>query len=808
MKHLILLILSFLFGPLGMSQLGTIRGIVTNSEGNPIPFTKVHLKEEAITVETDTLGLFELTDIPYGEKNLIFYSFEKEKITKSIALQQAELYLHITLNDLFKYLNTVTIVSKSDKNFGRTYLKSVENFGIYEGKKTEVVEMSEITANVATNNARQVYGKVTGLNIWESDGAGLQLGIGGRGLSPNRTANFNVRQNGYDISADALGYPESYYTPPLEAVDRIELIRGASSLQFGTQFGGMLNFKMKKGSTKKPLEVNLRNSVGSWGFFNTFSSIGGTLKKGKLNYYSFFQYKTGNGYRENAGFDAYNGYAGICYKVSDKFKIDADFTKMSYLAQQSGGLTDKNFKDDPRQSLRARNWFDVSWNMGSINFTYNFSESTRLNIRNFGLFAHRYALGNLERINVIDFGGNRTLISGDFKNIGSETRLLHTYSLFNKEHTLLVGTRLYRGSTSTKQGHGNDQSGPDFYYLNPDQLENSNYTFLNNNLSVFMENIFQVSENFTITPGVRYENISTAAEGYYMQRVFDGAGNLIVQNRIDENLGRKRDFIIAGIGLNYNLNKRGVFYANISQNYRAINFSDIRVVNPNYTVDPNIRDESGFTADIGFKTSKKNYYNFEVTTFMVKYNDKIGQILKSDQPPLYLDYRFRGNISDARNIGMEFFGELNLLPILSRKDSKSTWTVYVNSAVVDARYINTLDNSIRDKMVEMVPPLTLRTGSQFKYKSFKASFQFSHIAEHFTDATNATLTATAVEGIIPSYQVADISLAYAYNRFGCEVTINNLFNQSYFTRRAEGYPGPGIIPSDGRGFFITFTATF
>lgn len=808
MKHLILLILSFLFGTLGMSQLGTIRGIVTNSEGSPIPFTKVHLKEEGLTVETDTLGLFELTNITYGEKNLIFYSFEKQKITKFIVLQQAELYIHITLNDLFKYLNTVTIVSKSDKNFGRTYLKSVENFGIYEGKKTEVVEMSEITANVATNNARQVYGKVTGLNIWESDGAGLQLGIGGRGLSPNRTANFNVRQNGYDISADALGYPESYYTPPLEAVDRIELIRGASSLQYGTQFGGMLNFRIKKGSTKKPLELNLRKSIGSWGFFNTFSSVGGTLKKGKLNYYSFFQYKKGNGYRENAGFDAYNGYAGICYKITNKFKIDADFTKMSYLAQQSGGLTDKNFEDDPRQSLRARNWFNVSWNMGSINFTYSFSESTRLNIRNFGLFAHRYALGNLERINVIDFGGDRTLISGDFKNLGNETRLLHTYSFFNKEHTLLVGTRLYRGSTSTKQGHGNDQSGPDFYYLNPDQLENSNYTFLNNNLSVFMENIFQVSENFTITPGLRYENISTAAEGYYMQRVFDGAGNLIVQNRIDENLGRKRDFIIAGIGLNYNLNKRGAFYANISQNYRAINFSDIRVVNPNYTVDPNIKDESGFTADIGFKTSKKNYYNFEVTAFIVKYNDKIGQILKSDQPPLYLDYRFRGNISDARNIGMEFFGELNLLPILSRKDSKSTWTVYVNSAVVDARYINTLDNSIRNKMVEMVPPLTLRAGSQFKYKKFKASFQLSHIAEHFTDATNATLTATAVEGIIPSYQVADVSLAYTYKQFGCEVTVNNLFNQSYFTRRAEGYPGPGIIPSDGRGFFITFTATF
>ena len=43
-----------------------------------------------------------------------------------------------------------------------------------------------------------------GLNIFQNDDAGLQLNIGGRGLDPNRTSNFNTRQNGYDISAATL----------------------------------------------------------------------------------------------------------------------------------------------------------------------------------------------------------------------------------------------------------------------------------------------------------------------------------------------------------------------------------------------------------------------------------------------------------------------------------------------------------------------------------------------------------------------------------------------------------------------------
>jgi Fe(3+) dicitrate transport protein len=136
------------------------------------------------------------------------------------------------------------------------------------------------------------------------------------------------------------------------------------------------------------------------------------------------------------------------------------------------------------------------------------------------------------------------------------------------------------------------------------------------------------------------------------------------------------------------------------------------------------------------------------------------------------------------------------------------WTAYVNCAYVDARYISTDDSSIKDKNVEMVPPVMVRPGTQVKYKSFRAALQFSHLAQHFTDATNAVLTSTAVEGIIPAYQVADLSVAYHYKRYGIEASINNLFNQMYFTRRAEGYPGPGIIPSDGRGFFLTLTGKF
>ena len=113
----------------------------------------------------------------------------------------------------------------------RTAMKSVDGLSIYSGKKSEVISIDQLVLNKGANTTRQLFAGVTGLTIFENDDAGLQLSVGSRGLDPNRSSNFNVRQNGYDISADPLGYPESYYTPTSDGIERIEVIRGAASLQ-------------------------------------------------------------------------------------------------------------------------------------------------------------------------------------------------------------------------------------------------------------------------------------------------------------------------------------------------------------------------------------------------------------------------------------------------------------------------------------------------------------------------------------------------------------------------------------------------
>ena len=107
----------------------------------------------------------------------------------------------------------------------------------------------------------------------------------------------------------------------------------------------------------------------------------------------------------------------------------------------------------------------------------------------------------------------------------------------------------------------------------------------------------------------------------------------------------------------------------------------------------------------------------------------------------------------------------------------------------------------------MCPNVIVRTGVSTQYKGFRLSWQYSYTGAQFSDATNAEQTATAIEGRIPSYWVMDLTAGYTYKALNFSMSLNNLTNNMYFTRRATGYPGPGIIPSEGLRWTATLAYT-
>jgi Fe(3+) dicitrate transport protein len=547
--------------------------------------------------------------------------------------------------------------------------------------------------------------------------------------------------------------------------------------------------------------LTARHTIGSFGLNSSFVSVGGSTPS--FNYYAYYQHKFGNDWRPNSKFNVQSGGLYMYKNFTEKAKLSLDITKMTYLTKQAGGLTDLQFNTAPNQSNRDRNWFKVDWNLAAIQFDYEFDARTKLNTRFFGLLASRQALGFLGQINRIDLLEERTLIAGQFKNFGNETRFLKVYKVKDMTWANVSGLRYYQGYNKSEQGFASDSSDADFNYLNPENLENSSYEFPSKNISLFTENMFRINNKLSITPGVRFEHISTNANGYYRSMVEDLAGNIIFDSTYQDIKSNTRAFIISGVGSTYKIiNDTLIFNANITQNYRSINFTDMQIQNPNFRIDPKLEDEKGYNADLGLRGFVNNKFNYNVSAFALYYNNRIGTTIETDSV-LYNTYQYRTNIASSLTKGIEAMLEVNLWQCFINDSSNTELSVFVNGSFVDSKYLKSEETAFQGKKVELVPMFNVKTGITYTHKKFSASYQYSYTAKQFSDATNSESQPNAVNGIIPSYYIMDLSFKYGFKWFQVETGINNLTNNSYFTRRATGYPGPGIIPSSPRNYYLT-----
>ena len=699
-----------------------------------------------------------------------------------------------------KNLPDVTVVGRNSKS-DYQQMPEIVGTNIYAGKKNALIVLDNVQGNVVTNNMRQVLAKVPGIHIWESDPSGIQIGIAARGLSPNRSWEFNVRQNGYDIAADPFGYPEAYYNPQLQAVQRIEIVRGQGSLQYGPQFGGLVNYILRNGSEiNKPFEFETQQTVGSNGLFNSYNAIGG--KKGKVHYYTFFDHRNGDGWRQNSRYYTNAGYGTVTYNFTDRFSLTAEVMRSHIRSQQPGGLTDAQIKQDAQQSFRSRNWFDITWTTPALIANFKINDKTRWNTKLFGTIGNRNSVGFLQSITTKDSinattltYNNRVVNLDQYRNYGLESRIITDYHLGKMKNTLSGGIRLYTGTT-TRQADGKGTTGTGY-----DVSITGNYprdiTFASKNIAVFTENIFRITDKFLIIPGIRYEWLEGSSSG--RNGYTSGGAEIILQN-----ITRSRSFILAGIGTEYHVTKATEVYGNISQAYRPIQFANLQAPPTTDVVDPDLKDAKGYNIDLGYRGKVKNFLQFDISGFYLQYHNRVGTVTVSGTP----SYRLITNVGSSTSKGFEGYVEFN--PIRAFGKSKHADLIIFGSyGYTDAKYSGDhKDANTKGKKVENAPANIFRGGITAGYKGFLLTAQISSVGETFSDANNTVAaSANGNTGLIPSYTVTDLTATYKFTKgINLKAGINNLFDERYFTRRAGGYPGPGALPADGRTFFISVGA--
>ena len=185
------------------------------------------------------------------------------------------------------------------------------------------------------------------------------------------------------------------------------------------------------------------------------------------------------------------------------------------------------------------------------------------------------------------------------------------------------------------------------------------------------------------------------------------------------------------------------------------------------------------------------------------YNNRIGLVLKTDPVTGNL-YTLRTNIANSVHQGIESYIELNILKLI-QTSSKYGISIFNSFAYIDAQYTS---GEFKGKRVETAANIINRVGLIFNSPNISMTCQYNYVSDAYGDASNVKTSSNPIAGYIPSYKVIDLSASYKYKNYAVKLGANNLADKSYFTRRTDEYPGPGIIPSIGRSFYMGLSARF
>jgi Fe(3+) dicitrate transport protein len=690
-------------------------------------------------------------------------------------------------------LETVRVTAKVAP---KTVTSLPERYGalLLTGKKTEVILVDSMGANAAQNVARQVLGRVPGLVVAETEGGGFPSnGIAVRGLNPTQSIEMNVRQNGVGIAADPYGYPETYYLPPLESVERVEIIRGASGLQFGPQFGGVVNYVMRRGDPSRPFAVTLQQTGGSDGLNNTFGSLSGGV--GRVQWFGAVQRKAQTGWRPNSDLLQTTSYAALSAALTPTVTATIDYSALRNRIHMPGGLSDEQYEAGARQSYRARNWLKSPWNVTTATIAWAPSRNTRVESVTSYLNSARSLVwrnedGGPGALDTIDPATgefvNREVEAEAFTNVTEELRLRTDYGLLGHSSTLAAGARWFDGKMH-RQGGGEGTTASDFdLSLVPGAQYEYDIRFTTRNLAAWFENAVHFGDRLSIAPGLRLEYLRSTAKGYTDTTFAPQA--------------KTRTVPLAAIGATWLASGTTAIYANASQAYRPLDYTFVTPIGGVSRIDPDMRDSHGLSLDLGWRgTAADDRVRFDVGVFHLNYNDRVGLRTRTDAAGAV--FTERTNVANSVHQGLESY--LEVTP-LAAPEGLGTLTVFNSLALTDAHYTS---GDVTGNRVEYAPKVVERVGVTIAHGPVSSTFLTSHTSSSFGDADNTVRSEDAVVGLIPAYTVLDLSATLNLPRgWRLQGGVNNLSDRRYFTRRTDEYPGPGILPSLGRSMYVTLRA--
>ncbi|MCH8555119.1 MAG: TonB-dependent receptor [Schleiferiaceae bacterium] len=652
-------------------------------------------------------------------------------------------------------------------------------------EEREIREMAPISGN-------EVMRRSTGVHVVDEEGAGMRINVGIRGLNPDRSRNVLILEDGIPVALSPYAEPEMYYTPAIDRMESVEILKGSGQILFGPQtIGGVINYI----TADPPSEATgkLRLKAGDGGFFSAFASYGNTVGN--------------SGYTVNVLHKRAENFGPTKFEITDinlKFKqqIGKKTTlglKLGYYDEVSNstylGLTQTMFDAGGQDFVRMAPFDALPVTRLSISgqVKHNFSNRSNIQVTGFAYSTTRNWLRQdfTENPNASNLSGvvwGDTTIPGgaiymrnsnggrnrQFQVAGLETRYNLTYNLFNKTNQLIAGGRVLHEQANEQRTFGNNPQG-EGSEIRQREIRTGLAT------SMFAQNTTILTSRLSVHAGLRFENYAFERE---ILRDNFGAG--IVDTSV---VGR--DFtisVIPGFGANYNITNRWTFFGGIHRGFAPPRIKDaIELDGQPVELDA----ELSWNSELGLRGRATPFLDLEFTLFNMNFSNQIIPVSQSSGGA------GAGLVNGGATIhrGVELGTVFHVNRLLNTK-----WDLIwdVNYTFVDARFSddrtlvsNGEEVNINGNRTPYAPQNLINSGLTFRAPmGVFAKVVYTFVDEQFSNELNVIeATPNGRQGRIDAYRLIDLTVGYDIPKVPVRLhaSVKNLTDERFImTRRPQG----------------------
>nr|MBS0037142.1 TonB-dependent receptor [Saprospiraceae bacterium] len=627
------------------------------------------------------------------------------------------------------------------------------------------IEGSELQ-RISPLSANEALRRFTGVHLQDEEGAGLRMNLGVRGLDPDRSRNILVLEDGIPVALKPYGEPEMYYSPAIERMSGLEIIKGSGQVLYGPQtIGGVMNYI----TADPPDELGGRviMQTGGGGYFSGMGSLGSTVGNTGFNINYLYKRADKLGY---VGFNIHDLNAKFRIEITDRSILNVKVGTYSETSNSTYiGLTQTMYDagDQDHVLMAPDDRLVVGRESASLAHQYRVHSDLNINTTLFGYkvsrnwqrqdFSYNPDAPNQTGVVWGDPGipGGAVYMQGStgnrnrsFEVFGAESRFTWNYRGFLAgAHQLRGGVRLMRERAFEQRINGSKPDASSGILRNDEIRTGTGY-------SAFVQNKLQLTSRWSVSTGVRMEVYD------YEREILRGPfGGEIVDTTVVNRSSVTS--VIPGLGFNYSIDRSFTLFGGIHRGFSPPRVKDA-ISSTGQVVE--LDAELSWNSELGLRYRTEGILSGELTAFLMDFSNQIIPVSESSGGT----GAGLVNAGETRHLGLEAQVGLNFSRFLpdGYQLTSSTAITGMRSTFSSDRFftVNGEEVNANGNRTPYAPQFILNQQLAFSTPGGWGISVIGHyLGDQFTDVINSIEPApNGRSGKIDSYLNLDANLLYEW----------------------------------------------